>query len=257
MGLAVHRCGIGPAGGGGLLLTDMVAHWDLTEASGTRADSHNSLDLTSVNSVGSGLGVDGVTTAAAFVHTSSQYLTTADAPGLRMDDDHWVMNIWIRRTNASSSFVRLVGKGLVAISSGGEMGFGYPNNAAGNNQQEYFDVRNSANSGRAVVSSTINTDASVWNMLTVEHDPTANLIRFYINAAAAGTASLSGGVNANTGALYLGGSPVTTIAYTSSRMQSASVWKGAGAQNAIDELAWLYNSGTAARLYSDLESYNP
>lgn len=243
------------AGGGGILLTDLIAHWDLTEASGTRADSIGALDMTSVNSVGSGLGVDGVSTAASFVHTSSQYLTVADAPGLRIDDAHWVMNVWIRRSGASKAFPRFVGKGLVASSSGGEMGFGYPNNAAGNSQQEYFEVRNSANSARAVVSSTISTDASAWNMLTVEHDPVANLIRFYINAVPAGTAAISGGVYAGSGALYLGGSPVATVEYTTSRMQAASIWKGAGAQNAIDELTWLYNSGAAARLYSDLEAY--
>lgn len=257
MGLAVHRCGIGPASGGGLLLADMVAHWDLSEASGTRSDSHGGLNLTSVNSVGSGPGVDGVSTAAEFVHGSNQYLTTADAPGLRIDDAHWVMNLWIRRTSASASFIRFGGKGLVPTASGGEMGFGYPNNPAGNTQQEYFDVRNAANSGRAVVSSTAFTNANTWYMLTLAHDPDANLIRYYINGAAAGTAALTGGAYGTTGALYLGGSPVTTVAYVSCRMQCVSIWKGAGALAALSEMAWLYNSGAGARTYSDIAGYSP
>lgn len=53
-------------------MVDLVSWWSLEEASGTRADSHGTYDLTDVNTVGSDVGVIG--NAASFVSANNEYL---------------------------------------------------------------------------------------------------------------------------------------------------------------------------------------
>lgn len=236
---------------GGLLLTDLVAHWDLSEASGQRNDSHtNALHLTDNNTVGSGTGVDGVSTCASFDHTASEYLSRADDVLLEPEDQHFVVNFWARRTGGSNTFPAYVAKGNSA-SYGGGWNI-QPSSPAGNSQPVYCGARLVDNSARALIISASTENASTWYMHTFAHDPDANLIRLYRNGASSGTAAITGGVYNSTHALELAR---LGVIYLSAKMQSLSIWKGAGALTVLSHLTWLYNSGSAARLYADLQSY--
>ena len=236
---------------GGLLLTDLVAHWDLSEASGQRNDSHtNALHLTDNNTVGSSTGVDGVSTCASFDHTASEYLSRADDVLLEPEDQHFVVNFWVRRTGGSSNFPGYVSKGNSGFSGGGWNIV--PGTGGGNSQPVYFGARLANNSNRALITSASTENASTWYMYTLAHDPDANLIRLYRNGASLGTAAITGGVYNSTNALELA---CLSGVYLSAKMQSLSIWKGAGALTVLSHLTWLYNSGSAARLYADLQSY--
>lgn len=236
---------------GGLLLTDLVAHWDLSEASGQRNDSHtNALHLTDNNTVGSGTGVDGVSTCASFDHTASEYLSRADNVLLDPEDQHFTVNFWVRRTNGSSTYPGYIGKGNSGTSGGGWNIT--PSNPALNSQICYAGARLANNSNRALITPAATENASTWYMYTFSHDPDANLIRLYRDGSSLGTAGITGGVYDTTEALHIGR---LSTGYLTGKIQSVSIWKGAGALTVLSHLSWLYNSGSAARLYADLQSY--
>lgn len=236
---------------GGLLLTDLVAHWDLSEASGQRNDSHvNALHLTDNNTVGSSTGVDGVSTCASFDHTASEYLSRADNVLLDPEDQHFTVNFWVRRTNGSSNYPGYVCKGNSGTSAGGWNIT--PNSPTLNSQICYAGARLANNSNRALITPAATENASTWYMYTFSHDPDANLIRLYRDGSSLGTAAITGGVYNTTEALHIG--RLSTV-YLTGKIQSVSIWKGAGALTVLSHLSWLYNSGSAARLYADLQSY--
>lgn len=78
------------------LLTDLVAYWNLDEASGNRADSGpNGYTLTDVNTVGSRTGEGGAGTAADFVAANTEYLTVTGNSDLRgAIGQAWSMFFW-------------------------------------------------------------------------------------------------------------------------------------------------------------------
>lgn len=247
-----YRTARRPSASAGILLTDLVAHWDLSEASGTRNDSHtNAYHLTDNNTVGSSTGVDGVSTCALFVSANSEYLSITDKAALRIDDSHFMVNAWVYVTGGAN-FHGWVCKGNSGL-SGGEWSIRGPDSVDTDPFLALCRVRNSANSA------SVNADAgglsrNAWIMATLYHNPDANTIAFHLNGALGTSTAITGGVyTGGTNALTLGS--IGAGSYMSGRMQSVSIWKGAGAQTALSEIAWLYNSGSAARMYADLQSY--
>ena len=255
MGLAVHRCGIGPAGAG-LLLTDLVAHWDLSESSGTRYDSVSSRAATVLNTDSSAAGVGAGQTAY-------ENLSASAANGLRVNHDAALVpsstsimciNFWIYRNTGGGPFPVFLMKATnhSTATTGGE----YNCNLLSNSTWAGW-ARNSADTDRY---GEHGVDAGpglgAWTMATLVMDRVNSQIRLYENGSQIANNSLPDIRTNGTADLYLcrtgAGASVTLFA---GRMQALSIWKGAGAQNAIDNLSWLYNSGTAARLYADLEAY--
>ena len=67
------------------LSDSLVSYWILGEASGERADSHDSNPLTDNNTVGQAAGK--ITNAADFIPGNSEYLNHADNASLSFGDD--------------------------------------------------------------------------------------------------------------------------------------------------------------------------
>lgn len=76
------------------LTDDLVAYWTLDEASGTRADSHGSLDLAEVGSVGS---TAGVLSSAATGFTGSDYLSRSRAGFEVPAGGVLTVSVWVRQ----------------------------------------------------------------------------------------------------------------------------------------------------------------
>lgn len=76
------------------LLDNLVSHWKLDEASGTRADSFASNDLTDNNTVGSATGL--INNAADFEAGNSEYLSHADNTDLRTGDVDFTFAGWVK-----------------------------------------------------------------------------------------------------------------------------------------------------------------
>lgn len=175
-----------------------VAAWNLDEASGTRADSVGSSDLTDNNTVGSASGKFG--NAADFEDGSSEYLSRADNAALSMGDVDFVLRCWVQ-LESKTDIRSLICKW-----------------DTGANQREYFLIYRQADDRfeLSISASGGGTDASVqasnfgspstatWYLIHAWHDSVNNQIGIAVNAGTANTASYSGGVLNGTSDFCLG-----------------------------------------------------
>lgn len=226
------------------LLTNLVASYDMADASGTRFDdSGNGYSLSESSAVSTAAGVDSGTTAASL---ASNYLQrTSPEAGFKPEDSEFVIAGWVYFSNTNGTYPRL-GIGDPGA-SGGQFAF-YPSRDG----NWYWALRNSANSGFPAVTKSMPAVASVgWHFVMCYHDPAANLIGMSVDGGAFTTATLSGGA-------YTGGTSAFRMidASFTGRLQGWNIWKGSGVIAAVtsaDSLEWLYNSGTAARMHYDIE----
>jgi hypothetical protein len=82
------------------LLTNLISHWKLDEASGTRNDSHGTNHLTDVNTVGSAVGKIG--NAAVYVSANNERLEV-NSPSLQLDTPNdWSIAFWFNEPNVGT-----------------------------------------------------------------------------------------------------------------------------------------------------------
>lgn len=84
------------------LADNLIAAWEMDEASGTRVDSHGTNDLTDNNTVGSGTG-QVLGTAADFESDNSEYLSCADNADLSTGDIDFTFEFWINAESLSGT----------------------------------------------------------------------------------------------------------------------------------------------------------
>ena len=100
-----------------MALTDnLIAFWELEEASGTRNDAHGSNHLTDNNTVAQGTGKVG--NCADFELDNSEYLSIADNAALSVGDEDFTIQAWFN-IEANPGFRQ----GIVGKSSGGADGY--------------------------------------------------------------------------------------------------------------------------------------
>src|SRR5687768_7946971 len=85
------------------LTEDLIAYWNLDEASGTRTDSHGTNHLTDNNTVGSAAGLRG--TAADFERDDTESLTIADNTGLSAGDVEITFAAWVKLESKTNELV--------------------------------------------------------------------------------------------------------------------------------------------------------
>jgi len=232
------------------LKTNLVAWWELDEASGNRADSHtNGLTLTDNNAVTSASGVGGVGTAAEFAVASNQFLSRADNALLDMGDIDFTFALWIYRGVAA--VCGILTKNDLYLSNSREYEIDYWNVP----DRIQFSVSPDGTPGALV---TVNADAlgspslSTWYFVVAQHDSVNNLISIQINNGTRNTVSHSGGVYAGTSALNIGAHVGGN--YMNGRIAKVGIWKSAAGNGGVltaAQLTSLYNAG-AGRTYSEL-----
>ncbi len=95
-GIAVQSSGIFI----GALIDNLVSYWKLNEISGIRKDSTGNNDLSSTNSVGTGVGKIG--NAATFIESSNQYLSVADNASLRTENTDFTISAWVKKEDPNA-----------------------------------------------------------------------------------------------------------------------------------------------------------
>lgn len=218
------------------LLDDLIAHWKLNEASGTRVDSHGSNDLTDNNSVPSDTGKIG--DAAKFSRTfpPERWLSHADNTDLSMGDIDFTIAFWAYIDTLS------VGNPQDCISkwdfaAGREE---YLCRFNSSNKFEFF-VRNTANTTTTSIASTTSISAATWYFVMMWHDAAGNTLNVSVDNGAANSVGYSGGVRDSTSNLNIGRlTDSTESALLGGRLDSISIWKRLLSSG---EKAALYNSG--------------
>lgn len=209
------------ASGGGSLVshTDLIAHWKLNEASGTRNDSHGTNHLTSNNNVASDTGKIG--NAAKFTRASETWLSIADNADLSMGDIDFTIAFWAYIDTLS------VGNPQDCISKwdffAGREEYLCRFNAS--NKFEFF-VRDAANANTVSIASTTSISAATWYFVMMWHDSVGNTINVSVDNGTANSLGHSGGVRNSLSDFQLGRlTNTSTTALLGGRLDSVSIWK--------------------------------
>lgn len=219
------------------LLDDLVSHWKLDEASGTRVDSHGDNDLTDNNTVGQAAGKIG--DAAAFVAANSEYLSRTSNASLQAGDADFAIACWLWLDTTAD------GRGLAGkwLASNQEWILW----EAGGNIRFFV----SADGSGLTAVSVPEPAAGGWHLLVAWHDSVANTINIQLDNGAVASAAHAGGAFVGSAAFALGTNLDAPTNYGwDGRIDSVSFWKRVLTS---DERAALYSAG-AGLDYDDFAS---
>jgi len=244
----LDACRCSPNGDGGgaepSVYDDAVALWKLDEASGTRADSIGSLDLTDNNTVGStSKGVDAPAnlpdTVASFVAANSESLTGTALSELT---DNFTVSFWINPAN--STRWGIWNNGINAS----PFGFTVEINVFGAGDLLLFATSDGlqyvyTNTGLLTV------DGSTWNHVVIVYNTSessaADKAKVWINGVSATMNTGAGTPVAHTVGNAFGLGRRATDRYYGGLMSTVAYWGSVKDQAFVDS---LYNSGDGAVL---------
>lgn len=217
------------------LADNLVAYWELEEASGTRVDSHASYDLTDSGSPTNATGIQG--NGVDLELSSSQYLYVADPFHI---SDNLSISSWIKAESFTNSDNRWICKWY--------------------NQNEYIlrlnagkvNVLMSCSGGTVQVTGASSLYTSTWYHIVVTYNSTDGL-KVYVNNGSPLTASANGTINNSVEPFTIGvarsdGGAISTGTLFDGIVDEVGVWDRT---LTADDVAELYNSG-AGMSYADI-----
>lgn len=214
-------------------LTNLISYWKLEEASGTRADSHGSHNLTDNNTVTQAGGKSG--NAAEFLRANQEYLSVASHANFTPGAGSFSFTLWVYPTH---------GSGVHGVLSK------WNNNTT----KQYclylgiaatrfpsFIVTSDGNSDNQLDWSSGLTQ-NAWSFVACVFDYGANTMKLSVNGATFVTKSHTGGIySGGSDPFILGKDQSTTNGFTG-RIDEVAFWKGRALTQV--EVTDLYNSGT-------------
>lgn len=216
------------------LKDNLLSHYELEEASGTRVDAHSTFDLTDNNTVGQAIGK--VRNCADFELTDSEHLSHADDSHFRFGDVDFSIACWVNFETLSGTFQGVVSKWH---SSG--------------DRREYlisYDIGNSDRIDWSVSTNTINEitvnadqlgapSTGTWYFVMAWHDSVNDEIGIQVNNGTPDTLAHSTGLTAgDTEDFKIG--LTGGAAYIDGLVDEVSLWSRI---LAADEKTALYNGG--------------
>lgn len=204
----------------------MVSHWKLDEASGTRADSHGTNNLTDVNTVTSAAGVLG--NAAEFTAANSERLSIASNATLQMGPIDFTLCAWV--------YLNGTGTSRTIMSKGNEYWLEYSSTGP----QFRFAYVDSGGNTRDVFASTFGSPSSgSFNFVVAWYESATQTLYIQVNNGTVDSEVQVNPVNAAAGALFALGSRNGAV-FHDGRTDAVGVWKRILTS---DERTRLYNSG--------------
>lgn len=184
----------------------LVSWWELTELSGSRADSHGTNTLTDNNTVTQAQGIFGNTladvntvtsntgkigTAAQFTIANSEQLAGGDSTELRGGDTDWEWAGWVYFDAIATD------QTIFSKDNGAASGREYRLDFLTATAKMTWTVYDGTNA-IGTVTTTGTFSATTWYYVRVYHDSVNNLVGISINGAAADTAATTGAPSAGT-----------------------------------------------------------
>lgn len=215
------------------LKTSLVALWELSEASGTRNDSHSTNHLTPSGTPGNTAGKYS-SNALRLVSASSQYLNIADNAALSMNNETFSVAGWVRMTFDNTEawiLSKWSGSSREYILTWDRLSkkFGF---SVSNDGTSYTDVE-------ATTFGTPATDGSQWCWIYAYHEQGVGL-GISVDNGTINTATHTGGVYSGTEEFRVGSHPGGFF-FIDADIQQLGIWRkllDAGDRTAI------YNGGT-------------
>lgn len=222
------------------LKTDLMAHWKLNEASGTRFDSHGSNHLTDNNTVTSATGKIG--DAASFAAASSEHLSRSDNTDLSVGTGvSFTFACWVQLS--SSPATRAIAGKLATSFAAANLEWAL----SITNSVTRFQVSDGTTVKTQDVSGALST--GTWYFLLCWYDDAAKTVNVSVNNGAASSSSWTGGVRDGSAGFAIGRFGEITSFYWDGLIDSCSFWKRVLTS---DERTALYNSGNGLD-YEDFE----
>lgn len=215
------------------LKDNLIAHWKLDEASGTRFDSHGNNDLTNVN--GTATSAKLATGWQGGTVTTDGYLFAADNAALSSGDSDFTFACWIWFHDIASTYV-LFCKHNDALAATEDFEYRLYFNSTLN--RFLFDVGNDTTSGTVVADNFGGLSANTWYFVVCKHDSVNNEISIKVNDGTADTESYTGGSYDSNYRFYLGGQ--NDAGFLVGILDSVSYW---GRLTTSQEDTDLYNAG--------------
>lgn len=212
------------------LIDNLISYWSLDEASGTRADSHGSNDLTDNNFTGSDTGKVG--NAADLEQMSQHYLSHVDNADLSTGDIDCSFSLWVKPESLSGF--------PMILSKGSEVG----------TDREYALYVDTSDSNRLVwqygtfgaghvLTSASGLSNGVWAHIVVGYDSVNNQQFMYINGVAETPITNTQATLEGTDPLQLGAGTSQGL-YWDGLIDEFGFWKRVLTSSEVTE---LYNGG--------------
>lgn len=211
---------------------NLIAYWELEEASGTRVDSHGSNDLTDNNTVTQAVGKQG--SAGQFTRVNSEYLSIADNAALSVADIDFTFAVWFYADTVSIQQA-LFGKVPSDYTSPR-----YDFQILSDNTFQW-----SVDAGEFIP--TFSISSGQWYLVIVDHDSVNNLLGVSLNDVRE-TSAYSTGTSDDANIFTIGRRGAVDAQYFNGRIDEVGFWKRI---LTADERTYLYNSGNG-RSYADL-----
>jgi hypothetical protein len=221
------------------LKTNLIASWELNEASGNAVDAHtNALTLTDNNTVTSDAGVGGVGTARLFTAANTEYFSRTSETLLQTGDIDFTLAGWFYLTTkaANHAFITKDGNGA------GQREYSLDYNAS--TDRFRFYIFTSPDIARIVSAGTLGAPSTgTWYFIVAWHDTTANTVNIQVDNGTADSGATTAAAQAASDALFCMGYrnyPAFNEPHNG-RMQAVRFWKNRILTAA--ERTALYNGG--------------
>lgn len=224
------------------LTDDLLAYWDMDEASGPRSDAHASYDLTDNNTVTqSSSGGPGSADCALYDASNNEYLSNTSTD-FQMGDIQFMVLGWVYRTNSGSYwFSRFL--------SNGNRQFALNDQTGGH---QFIVSGDGSDTTKVRIAESFS--ASTWYFVCGWHDPTGNNIYVEVDNGTPTFGSHTTGCYAGTSNLIIGARESGTTSNMSGRTCYCAVYKN-GYPDSTDR-GTLYNSGSGSA-YADISGGGP
>lgn len=214
------------------LIDNLVAYWDMGEASGNAIDVHDDNDLTETNgTIGSAAGKVG--NCRDFEAGDTEYFTLADNADLSTGDIDFTWQVWFN-AETLANFPVLFNKG---VSSGTREYVLFYNTST---SRLNFIVQGTAGAESTAVANNAGAlSTGTWYCVHCWHDSVNNEIGIAVNAGTPDTDPHTAGVLDGAGAFSIGSSPSQSL-YFDGLIDEVGFWKRVLTSG---ERTSLYNSG--------------
>jgi hypothetical protein len=176
------------AADGSTLLTSLIAHYTLNEASGTRNDSHGANHLSAVNTPTSNPGKIG--DAVQLTKTDGDYLTIADNADTSTGNINFSGIVWVYLDSKPAATMVIAGKDTVSNTTREWL-------LTWNNTLDRFQFQSGRSGSTTVDAVTANTfgapSLSTWYMIAFGHNADSGQVWISVNDGAVDSASRTTG----------------------------------------------------------------
>jgi hypothetical protein len=214
-----------------MALTDnLIAFWELEEASGTRNDSHGSNHLTDNNTVAQGTGKVG--NCADFESSNSESLSRADNTDLSTGDIDFTVVAWVKQETQIAAQAIMAKRSSLTNRE-------YSLEALADGTPR-FVVFNSSGTQISVVQWGSILSVGSFQFVVAWHDATANTINIQVDNGTPVSAADGGTIADTTSIFRIGAVNDTPAVFFDGLIDQVGFWKRVLTS---DELTELYNAG--------------